>query len=258
MKNVLIALLLVLIPGVAFADAPTPGPDDCYQKVITVCPNKKPKHKHKPVLICPTCPEATVITVPGPPVIKEVVKTVVVTKVVTKYCGPVPCPPEDPIAVLGVYGELGLGVRPPYTTGELGMQLEFPKPYLGLRVFTDFQYGVGFQGLIYAYRGPIVKVHVLDPGVLVTGGLYDYISVPNVHRSVDLILGLGVQVKITCHLSFIADYRVDIPDPQVLASRDGKPCGPCTDGVQKRLNASNVVGNAFAESQIKVGLLAHF
>ena len=222
--------------------------NSCFVKLVKVCPPKKPKKKAvvlPPLVVTPICPE-----------VKEVVK-VVEKKVLVPV--PVPtkckhgCPPEDPF-IGGFHAAMGFGVRPPYLSGQLGIHLEVPRAYLGLRIFSTLQYGMGAQLLPYVYRGKILKVHVLDPGFLLTGELFgnNYLNNPDVPRKVDMLLGAGVQVKIHCNVSLTADWRVAIPDP-VMQNKRSK-CEGCDS---YRLDTGVVMGNAFAASQVLLGIMVH-
>lgn len=260
LRKIVLALLLLGLSTPALADAPGPN---CYQKVVTVCPAKRPKKKKHvlpPITLvaerpCPAC-NPRVVVVERKVTVVERVPVVFELRVPVK-----PCCREWKKLVLGAYGELGIGVRDPYVSGELGIQLEVPQVFLGARAFSEVQYGLGLQGLIYVYRGDFLKVHVIDPGVLFTGGPFRYESDVDIGRNVDLILGAGVQLHIACHLELLLDWRVDLPDPGVLARNDGlRDCSGCgaPGGQTKALDARAAVGNAFAASQLKAGLLVRF
>lgn len=249
MKTILI-IATTIFPFLALADGK--NEDDCYEKVIKVCPNKKLKPKPKaPVVVpeppvCPACPKPKTIVV-------ETVETITKLVPVPVPMPPVPCKhglcPKEPPVVVGGRLALGLSALDPYTTGLVGLRLEFPKAYLGIDVFSQLQQGVGSQLLVYAYRGPVFKFHLIDLGFLITGSPFQLPNDKDIPRRVDLLLGMGIQVKLTCHLAFTADLRFDIPDPVKLAN-----C-PCDHG--RRINAENAVGNAMAASQLYLGLLVH-
>lgn len=244
MKKLLSTILLLSLSVPAYADD-----DGCYYKTVKVCPLKhKAKPKPAPVVVLPVespaCPPVLA------PIVVEKVKTVEKKVFVPVKACPI-CPPEGPV-VVGGHAALGLGVRDPYVSGMLGLRLRFPQAWLGLEVFSALQYGVGFQGLVYVYQGPVVKVHVIDPGVLVTGSPFSYLGEKDVHRRVDLLLGAGVEVKLMCHLALTADWRVGIPDPRYLAEHQ-----TCDGSCPRHVNPGNTVGNAFATNQLFLGLLVH-
>lgn len=232
MKTIIL-VIASLLASTAYAD-------ECYQKVITVCKTKgKVKKKVK--------------VIPGPLI---VYKDRVVEKVVVKHV-PVPvlscpgCPPEG-VAVVGGHFALGLGVQDPYVSGMIGLRVRFPKAWVGFEVFSALQYGVGFQTLFYPYQGRVVKLHIIDPGVLITGSPFHLLGDKDIQRRVDLLLGAGVEVKLTCHLALTVDWRVGIPNPVTLYNN--KDCNGCNS---QRIDIDRAVGNAFASSQVFVGLLFH-
>lgn len=254
----LLALLCLVAPAAA---KETHAPGTCYTKTITVCVPKKHKVKVKqgPLVVVPP----TQIVVPPlvvPPV--QVTITPIVTRVVRV---PVPCNREhvkecrkdkDKKVVVGGYVALGVGVRDQYVQGNVGLQLEFPKAYLGLRAFSALDKGVGFQALLYPYRSERLKVHIIDPGVLVTGSPFNLTNNTDVPRRVDLIFGAGIQYKLLCNLDLTADWRVNVADPGMLARDNGvvRTSGPHAG---QFLDAAHVTGNSFSSSQVLVGLLLH-
>lgn len=272
MKKIILALALCLVPTLALADAPGPQclpecsvPANCTLKLDCPPPVKKAVKKKKkkktavvvapvPAPACaPTCPAPVVIVNPTPSVV--VVKTVTRTVKVPAQCPDGKCK-KEPKVVVGGYVALGVGVRDQYVQGNVGLQLEFPKARLGLRAFTALDKGVGFQALIYPYRSERVKVHILDPGVLITGDPFNYTNNTDVPRRVDLLLGAGVQVKLTCHLQLLVDWRVNIADPGMLA-RDNGVVQTSGAHAGQYLDSPHVVGNSFSSSQVMLGLLFH-
>ncbi len=264
MKTLIIATILALAAP-AFADgAPGPAahkPGECYQKTITVCVPKKPRVKVKkhPLVVVPP----TQIVVP-PLVVPPIQVTITPTRTVVREV-PVPCNrphakdcklDKDKKVVVGGYAALGVGVRDQYVQGNVGLQLEFPKARLGLRAFTALDKGLGLQALIYPYRSEKVKVHIIDPGIIFEPGSFNLTNNTDVPRSVDLIFGAGVQVKLACHLQLLLDWRVNVADPVRLAREDGKlyQTGPNT---YRYLDAAHVIGNSFSSSQLMLGLLFH-
>lgn len=253
-----LALITLLLPSLALADGELGkvGKDGCYTKIIKVCPTKKKKPAPVVVVPPPEPPAAAPAPEPVPctPTVITLYKPVYRTVYKTKYVKVLPPPCEELPVLFGPRVALGLGLRDPYVSGLLGVRLEIPKAYLGLDVYSQLQYGVGIQALIFAYRGPIVKVHVLDPGVFVTGDPFKYISAPDVPRRLDMVLGAGLSVKVHCNVELTADWRVNIPDPKLLNEKNG-----VCDGINcgQALDSRAVVGNAFAQSQLLLGVYFH-
>ena len=229
MKSIILLLALAVTAQAAEKEP------KCYTKTITVCPVKK--HKKPPIAI-------------PLPLIEYREKKVFVPVAVVAPCVDALCP--DKPFIVGGHLAIGLGVRDPYVSGMAGIRLHIPKAHLGLEVFSAFQYGVGAQLLIYPYQGRRVNLHIIDPGFLITGSPFDQFGEKDIARRVDLLLGLGVEVKIICHLSLTADWRVGIPDPGKIARDDS--CGP---NCSRRIDAGATIGNAFASSQIFLGVLVH-
>jgi hypothetical protein len=251
--SILVALLLVTP---AFAADHKPG--ECYQKTITVCVPKKSKAKAKPAAVV-EAPAPTPTPAPEP-VVVTVVKTVpgpTVTKVVEKPCNRPhvqECEAKDKDPRFGIYGAAGVGVRDQYYSVNLGIQVRVPQAHLGFRIFSAINRGIGAQGLIYVYQGKKVLVHVLDPGIQATGTVFSYNNNTDVPRSLDMILGAGVQVKLKCDLALLIDWRVNIADPVYLAQNNGVlvSTGPNS---ARYLDAPHAVGNSFSSSQLMLGLL---
>jgi hypothetical protein len=212
-------------------------------RLTVVCPTVKPKHKK-------------VVPVPAP-VVPDCKPTYVIRDV------KVPVPAPYPVLVwahdkchesqendVGLHLGVGLMARSPYGFGQIGLRYKYRPAYVGFEVFSDLQYGVGLQTLAYVYQGPIVSVHVVDPGVLVPFTSKYLLGVGDVHRHVDLLLGAGVEVKVACHFAVTADWRVGLPDPLYVKDHDA-----CTGSCGQRLEPAHVFGNAFASSQVILGLL---
>jgi len=256
MRFVIIAALLALVAPALHAEEHAPG--TCYQKTITVCVPKKPKKKVKKHPLVVVTPAPVPPPAPAPTVVVQVKQTTIVKNVPAV----VPCnrahakPCEDDLREprFGVYGALGIGVRDQYVQGNLGLQLTIPKVYLGLRLFSALDKGFGAQGLIYAYQGKRVRVHVVDPGILVTGPPFNYTNNTDVPRNLDMIFGAGVDVKLRCSLWLLVDWRVTLADPVMLARENGV-LQLTGDHKGQLLRSDNVTGNSFSSSQLVVGLL---
>jgi hypothetical protein len=220
----------------------------CYMRLTMVCPTVKPKKKVvvAPVPVVPDCKpdyrvvtrtEYKYITVPGAPY----PVAVPVAVPFERKCN------ESQDAIVGLHLGVGVGARDPYVSGQIGLRFKYRPAYVGFEVFSALQYGVGIQSLAYVYQGPRVSVHVLDPGVLIPFSNKNLLSDRDIPRKVDLLLGAGVEVKILCHLAFTADIRTDIPDPAKLKD--------CVGSTGERIQAAKAVGNAFADTQVVLGLL---
>lgn len=255
MKNLVIALVVVcssLFAVNALAD------------VGVVKPHHKKKAKVVQVTHKPTTPPV-VVAQPGetavvnvtPPVV-PVVKAPESVKAPEKKCEKVGCGPA-PKVIVGGHIALGGGVLPGYYSMNYGLRLEIPKAYLGFEVFLSAPYGVGAQAMVYAYRGETVKLHVFDLGFLVNfqscggpGNACQFnLSDQQFARRVDLLTGLGVQVKINCNIDFTADWRVDIADPVGLYNHRNLAAS------NPYLDMGHVFRNAFGSSQLLVGLNFH-
>jgi hypothetical protein len=258
----ILALLCLVTPAFG-AESHAPG--TCYQKTITVCVPKKPKVKKHPLVVVQQPPAPTPPSVVVPPLVVPPIQVTITPIRTVERRVDVPCNREhvkdckkdkDKKVVVGGYVALGVGVRDQYVQGNIGLQLEFPKARLGLRIFSALDKGVGAQALIYPYRSERVKVHIIDPGVLVTDSPFNLTNNTDVPRRVDLLLGAGVQVKLVCHLDLTVDWRVNIADPGMLVRDDGKviTSGPHAGTY---LDAAHVTGNSFSSSQVMLGLLLH-
>lgn len=283
MNKIILALVVCLVPSLALADGEMCSPDP---SCVTICcqgnkpvysypalvptVKKKPRKKKPPVVkpaACPCQPKAcncpSPVVVP-PLVVPPIQVTITPIRTVVREV-PVPCNKphakdckldKDKKVVVGGYATLGVGVRDQYVQGNVGLQLEFPKARLGLRAFTALDKGLGLQALIYPYRSERLKVHIIDPGIVFTPGSFNLANNTDVPRSLDLIFGAGVQVKLACHLQLLLDWRVNVVDPVRLGQEDGKlyQTGPNT---YRYLDAAHVIGNSFSSSQLMLGLLFH-
>jgi hypothetical protein len=239
-RAILLIVIALLVLKCRRAHAAEP---QCYTKTVVVCPTHKPVHKK-------------VVVKPGPLIIYQerivykatpyyINKPVFVPTLYCPGCGP------TPHWVVGGWAAIGLGVRDPYVTGNVGLLVHQTQAHLGLRVYSVLQYGVAAQLLPYVYQGDRVNLHIIDPGVLITGSPFAQLGDADIGRRVDILIGAGVEVKLTCHLALTADLRTAIPDPAVLA----RSCNDC--GAKTRVDAGAAVGNAFASTQLLLGLLLH-
>lgn len=248
MKKIILTLLcLTLLPvGIAKADGETNVPD-CKPDEVLVCRPKVVKRKKRRPPKPPAPPTVTVVTVPGdppPPVVVEKVVDRIVIRELRLPCPETGCPPEEGTEV-GFRLALGLSARDQHTRGLVSLRLEWPKTPFGLDVFSEFQYGVGAQVLLYPYRSQRIAIHVVDPGVLVTGDPWSYSHDADVERRVELLFGAGLQLRVACHVWLTADVRTGVP-----LSDD---YGCCVEG--KKLDASRVVGNAFGSTTLFLGVM---
>jgi hypothetical protein len=160
---------------------------------------------------------------------------------------------------------IGVGAQAPWSTGLIGARLEFPSAYLGLEPFLSLPYGGGVDGLVYAYRGKTVQFYPLSVGFMLNWNYHSdhdaffgtkarFLSDQDIDRLIDLRVGAGLQVKVACGVKLTIDWRVSIPDPVKLAREDGV-CHNCGTHGSRALDAGAAVGNAFAQSQLLVGVL---
>lgn len=260
MKKVILALAtLCCFAAPAFADKPAPPPvhhKKRHKKVVVVSP---PPPVAPPVVVEPPVTPPPVVVAPPPPVVVTP-KPVFVPH---KLCGLKPtCPDwEEKNFVASAHLAIGAGAQAPWASGLLGVRMEFPKLYLGIEPFVSLPYGVGVDGMVYAYRGKVVQFYPLSVGFMVNwnqsgvfGTNVKYLSDNDINRIIDLRLGAGLQIKLACHVSLALDWRVSIPDP-VKLGREDNVCESCGTHGSRKLDANTAVGNAFAQSQLLVGIL---
>lgn len=252
MKKILVLVLLGL-SALAFADKPAPH----------FIHNKK---KPKVVITLPPPPPLVIMPMPIPPdkvlppsliVITPTVLLPPVVKLPIKVCKF--CPSEGSV-VTNLHLSIGIGVQQPWASGIAGVRLEFPKIFLGVEPFISIPYGIGMDGLIYAYRGKFVQFYPLSIGFMLNWNYGNsttfpsYLSDPDIARLIDLRLGMGLQIKLACHVKLAIDLRTSIPDP-VKLSRDDGVCQFCSNSTAHALDTKTAVANAFAQTQFIVGLL---
>ena len=264
MKKLIVALALCCMAAPAFADKPAPPPvhHKKHKKVTVVTPPVEAPPVVVPPVETPTPPPPVVVAPPPPAVVVPPPVVKLPPKVV---CLKAKCPDyENQVVIPSAHLAVGVGVQEPWASGLLGLRLEFPKAYLGLEPFVSIPYGAGVDGMVYAYRGKVVQFYPLSVGFMLnwnynqsTGafGTHDrFLSVQDVNRLIDLRVGAGVQVKLACHVLLALDWRANIPDPVKLARENGV-CHNCGGAGSRALDAGAVVGNAFAQSQLYLGIL---
>ena len=243
---------LLLLTSIAYAK-PKVDKNGCYTKTITVCPLHRPKPKPIAIPAPLVQIEYKTLEVKVPVPVPVTVYKDRVRLIHVPFCPS--CPPE-PNMVVGLRFGLGLSVQDPYTSGLLGVRLRWPKAWLGLDAYSNFQYGFGFQALFYVYQGTRhggrVNLHLIDPGVLVTGSPFRNLGQTDVRRNVDLLFGGGLEISLNCHVALTLDARTGIIDPSVLA--DG---GTCRGRCGRRIDRGTAVANGFADTELLLGLLAH-
>jgi hypothetical protein len=251
MKKIILALTLCCFATPAFADKPAPHPvhHKQHKKVTVVTPPADVPPVVAPPVVEPT-PPPPVVVAPPPPVVVAPPPVVVLPPKVCKLC-----PPEGSV-VPNLHLAVGVGAQDPWASGLVGIRVEFPKAYLGLEPFISIPYGVGLDGMVYAYRGKVVQFYPLSVGFMFNFAYNNnnlFLSDRDINRVIDLRLGAGVQVKLACHVKLALDWRVSIPDPVKLANENGvcRNCG----GRSLALDAPAAVGNAFAQSQLLLGVL---
>ena len=258
MKKVsLIAALLCVSFSTVYADKPPPRKPPRHKKIVVV----PPPLLVPPMVVVPPEPSLPPPVAPPPPVVVVVPPPVIPAK----PCAlPVVCPADSTRFVPSAHLAVGVGVRPPWASGLVGLRMEFPSVYLGLEPFMSIPYGVGVDGLVYAYRGKTVQFYPLAVGFMLNwnynqssgafGSPNKFLSNQDVNRLVDLRLGLGVQVKLKCQIRLSIDLRTNIVDPVKLSKESGI-CHNCSNGRAFALNSKNTVINSLAETQLLVGLL---
>lgn len=267
MKKVILALALCFVAAPAFADKPAPAPvhHKKHKKVVVVVPPPAPPVA-PPVVVEPPVVPPAVVVVPPPPAPVPPPKAVFVPK---KLCGLKPsCPDwESKGFIPEAHLAIGVGAQAPWASGLLGLRMEFPVGYggLGIEPFISIPYGVGADVMIYAFRNKVVQVYPISVGAMINwnynqdhgafGTNAKFLSDQDVNRLWDLRLGAGVSVKLACHVFLALDWRVSIPDPVKLNAED-HICQNCGKGGASRyLDANTAVANAFAQSQLYVGVL---
>jgi len=261
-KVILVLATLCCFVAPAFADKPAPPPHKKHKHKVTVvvpppAPVSPPVVEAPPVVLPPPVVVPPPAPVPPP-------KPVFVPK---KICGLKPtCPdwesrkfiPEAHLAV-------GVGAQAPWASGLLGLRMEFPVGLgaFGIEPFVSIPYGVGADFMIYAFHNNVVQFYPLSVGAMINwnygqktgafGTNARFLSDQDINRLWDLRLGAGVSVKLACHVFLAFDWRVSIPDPVKLA-KDDHVCVNCGNG-SHYLDANTAVGNAFAQSQLLVGIL---
>lgn len=66
------------------------------------------------------------------------------------------------------------------------------------------------------------------------GAINCFLSDQDINRVIDLRLGMGVQIKVSCHVKLTIDWRVSIPDPVKLYNEDSVclTCGKSGESVK--------------------------
>lgn len=250
MNKIILAVLVCLsIP--AFADKPAPHiiRHKKHKKIAVVVPPMPPVV----VVVPPLSPEVPPVIVPPedfiPPPLSPIIKP-------CKVCAPY----GD--VVYNLHLAIGVGVKQPYASGLVGFRVEFPKVYLGVEPFISIPFGIGVDGLVYAYRGKVVQFYPLSVGFMLNFnynnpngvlGKNRFLSDQDINRVVDLRLGLGAQFRLACKWRLSLDLRTSIPDPAKLIRENGI-CHNCVDG-SVALNSRHAVANAFGATQLLVGVL---
>lgn len=250
-------LLLLFISSTALAASPSHGEEkhQCYQKVITVCPTKKPRPKPKPN------PEPVVV-VKEVEVVREVevVKTVEVVREV-----PAAQPPESSESdfKFTLHGAVGVGVKDAgddwaSASGMVGLRFQHKPSRLGAEAYSSLDRGVGLDVMFWTLQGQRLSHHI-HLGVHFSGANFNKFSVDDVPRSFDLTAGTGIEIPVTKKLDITVDWKMRIPNPIFILKNDSPKLD--VDGNQlfgpggKYLDGWNVLGNSLAQSQVFVGVL---
>jgi hypothetical protein len=260
MKKILLLLALSCISSSVFADKPAPRPHHKkHHKMITAVVPSAPE-----VVIVPPIAEVVPPPVEEEPLPAAPIVAAAPVPVVPCAAKPHGCPPESNVFIPELHLGIGVGGRYPYASGIAGVRMEFPKAYLGIEPFLSIPYGLGADLLVYAYRGKVVQFYPLSVGFMInmnydnSGGSFSshnkFLSDQDINRVIDLRLGAGVQIKLACHVALALDWRASLPDPVKLASENGI-CHNCGSNGAVSLDAGNAIRNAFAQSQVIVGIL---
>lgn len=79
--------------------------------------------------------------------------------------------------------------------------------------------GLSFSLLVDVARFGRFRIHLIDPGIVVN--LTEPGTVQRVHRTFDLTLGAGVDIRLNRELALTANWRMFFPDPVGVISRYG-------------------------------------
>jgi hypothetical protein len=149
-----------------------------------------------------------------------------------------------PYFQIGVLGGIGFASCVNDPIGLLGVRAKLPRYHIGAQLSTEFYWGHAFQVLVYPISMEFISWH-LNGGV---GWFYHKaLSVQNVPRSWDVLLGTGLEVRVLPFASLTGDVRFNIPNPGELSSLASS----------SHLNVANTVGNSFASPQFMLGLMIH-
>lgn len=97
-------------------------------------------------------------------------------------------------------------------TGRVGVRLRMPKyTPLVLDVSVVFPHGIGATIGVDVVHTDRVRLHIGDAGLFVNATVP--VSVARLERNIDLVVGLGLEVKLTKTVSVTLDWRVFLPPP---------------------------------------------
>ncbi len=247
MKTAFVLSLFLAVPALAGGPGPEEPKNQCYQKVITVCP-LKPKKKPAAVVVPPAPPEVKVVEV------EKIVEKIVYVDRVVEAPAPPAAPADAPVAEAGP--TFGVGARAaigtmyegaPHVFGLVGVRGRYFPARLGVELNTQFYWGHAVQLMVYPVQGKFAW-H-LDAGAL--WFYHNSFATQDVPRKWDITVGTGIEWNFIKHLSLTADLRTAIPNPGVMVKY-----AP-VDANGRYLDVGHTIGNSFVGSQLTVGLMAH-
>lgn len=117
-------------------------------------------------------------------------------------------------------------------TGHVGVRLRMPKyTPLVLEISAVFPYGIGATVGVDVIHTDRVRLHIGDFGVF--GNFTVPVSVARLERKMDLVIGLGLEVKLTKTVSVTLDWRAFLPPPITTLRHYGDFARPLYDEVFK-------------------------
>jgi hypothetical protein len=144
---------------------------------------------------------------------------------------------------VGVRAAVGLFACGPNVFSLVGIRARMPRIHLGVDIDHQFYWGTALSALVYPIQGKAVNWHI-DTGVIVSS------QSPMTNRSVargwDFAIGTGLEIHLLSHVSATVDWRYSFPNLSVFRAYD-----------DRILNTGNVMGNAFIQSQLMIGVMAH-
>jgi len=117
-------------------------------------------------------------------------------------------------------------------TGHVAVRFRLPKyTPLVLEVSAVFPYGVGVALGLDIVHTDRVRLHIGDFGMF--GNLTVPVSVARLERKIDIVFGVGAEVKLTKTVSMTLDWRVFMPPPITTFRHYGDFARPMYDEALK-------------------------